>query len=596
MENQVEEIKKKLDIVKVISHFVPLKKRGRHFVTCCPFHQEKTPSFIVSPELQIFKCFGCGKGGDLFTFLQEFEKIDFREALETAAKMAGVTLTSGVGFDKAGRRRQHLLWLNKETAIFFHYILLSHPLGRNCLKYLKDRQIAVKTMKEFVLGFAPADDNLLIHFLRKKGFTDQDLVDGGCFLRGQSNSLYNRFKNRLIFPLFNHRGEICGFSGRILPGAAQDQAKYINSPETEIYHKSELVYGLNLSQNFIRQTRTCLVTEGEFDMISPYQAGIKNGVAVKGTAFTEDQLRLLYRFSDTLILALDTDFAGNTAILRSIELADKMGFDLKVLDLSPRFKDPDEAVRGDLAFFQDRLAHCLSVGDFVINWAVKLYGVDSVRGKKQVLDLSLPVIAKISNTVIRSDYLKKLADVLNSEPEAVFQEFQKRLSLSTLPVTTSAIDVHRPADISQTNLKEKLEERLLALILLTKSPRLVARRVSKQYQFTTRRFRSLLEKLLVVDKYSPATFQSQLSSELTGVFQNVYLESHNFDFDTYRLNLEIKKLINQLTIIEVKEQLRQLAAEITQLEKNDPDNRQKTLEIKYNKLLVKLSQLQCRRP
>ena len=245
MENQVEEIKKKLDIVNVISKFITLKKRGRTHMACCPFHQEKTPSFTVSPELQIFKCFGCGKSGDVFTFIQEFEKVDFREALEITAKMAGVTLIRSSNYNQEESHKKRLFSLNFEIAKFFHYILLTHPLGKNCFDYLKNRGLSIKTIKEFVLGFAPDKDDLILNYLKKKNFTENEINNSGCFSKSQYGRTYNRFKNRLIFPLFNHRGDICGFSGRVLPGADKNQAKYINSPETEIYHKSDLVYGLN---------------------------------------------------------------------------------------------------------------------------------------------------------------------------------------------------------------------------------------------------------------------------------------------------------------------------------------------------------------
>ncbi len=590
MENQVEEIKKKLDIVNVISKFITLKKRGRTHMACCPFHQEKTPSFTVSPELQIFKCFGCGKSGDVFTFIQEFEKVDFREALEITAKMAGVTLVRSSNYNQEESHKKRLFSLNFEIAKFFHYILLTHPLGKNCLDYLKNRGLSIKTIKEFVLGFAPDKDELILNYLKKKNFTENEINNSGCFSKSQYGRTYNRFKNRLIFPLFNHRGDICGFSGRILPGADKNQAKYINSPETEIYHKSDLVYGLNLSKDAIRESRTCLVSEGEFDMISPYQAGIKNIVAVKGTAFTENQLRLLNRFCDSLILALDSDFAGNTAALRSIELADSLDFDIKVLDLSPKFKDPDEAVIKDLEFFKTRLQKVLPVWDFVIHSAVKQFGTDSPHGKKQVLALCLPFISKINNAVIRSDYLKKLANTLDSDINAVDQESKKYSQ------TTKTENI-APISLSEKNtIEEKLEEKLFTLILYAKKPHLVAQKISQKYEFIFPRFQNLLKLLVKEKKYHPSSFQAKLSPEMMAVFQNIYLEALNLDFDSFRVNGEIKKIINQLQIQKIKSELKQLSQQIAAAEDNDQNNTSKMLEIRYNKLLVNLSKLQCQHP
>ena len=582
METEVEEIKKKLDIVNVIGKFITLKKRGRTYMACCPFHNEKTPSFTVSAELQIFKCFGCGKAGDIFTFIEEFEKVDFREALEITAKMAGVTLKKSDNYNYEESQKKRLYLLNQEICKFFNYILLSHTLGQNCLDYLKNRNLSTTTIKEFMLGFAPSNDDLLLNYLKKKEFTQKEIISSGVFSNSQYGRPYNRFKNRLVFPLLNHRADVCGFSGRILPDADKNQAKYINSPETEIYHKSDMVFGLNLSKNNIRETQTCLITEGEFDMISPYQAGIKNIVAVKGTAFTTGQLQLLKRFCSTLILALDSDIAGNTAALRSIELADSMDFDIKVLDLSPKFKDPDEAVNGDIEFFKTRLNQVLPVWDFVINSAVKRYGVDSIKGKKEIIALCLPFISKINNEVIKSDYLKKLADVLGSDINSVFAESKKYLQPSSAPV------IQQTVKEPQNTFEEKLEERLFTLILYAKKPHLVAHKISSKYEFLTPRFQTIFQKLLKFKKYSPQKLQTKLPPELISVYETLYLESQNQDYDSFRLNLEIKKIINQLKTQKIKQEIEVLSKQIG-------DDGEKELEIRYNKLLASLKDLQIKK-
>ena len=296
MDNQVEEIKSKINIVDIINRYVTLKKRGHNHIACCPFHGEKTPSFTVSEELQIYKCFGCGVSGDVFSFLENFEKISFREALEELAPLAGVTLTKSVAYSKEELVKKTLLSINEQVAKFYNYILLSHPLGKTALDYVLNRGITLKTLKEFNIGFSPQNPQLLVNFLTKKGFKTNDLIASGTFGVSQyNNRLYDRFQDRLVFPLSNFRGQILGFSGRILPSSKnQNLAKYINSPETEIYHKSHNLFGLHLAKEAIKNQNSVIITEGEFDMISPYQIGIKNIVAIKGTAFTEDQLHLTY--------------------------------------------------------------------------------------------------------------------------------------------------------------------------------------------------------------------------------------------------------------------------------------------------------------
>ena len=364
MESEVEEIKKKLDIVDVINHYLPLKKRGRHYLANCPFHSEKTPSFTVSPELQIFKCFGCGKAGDIFTFVEEYEHVDFKDALEDLAKMAGVTLKKDPQITQIDHRRKRLIELNHQVARFYNYILTTHPLGKNALDYILKRGIALETIKLFKIGFSPPSAALIVNYLHKKGFLDDELIATGTFGFSQyhARQMYDRFQGRLTFPLSDFRDRILGFSGRILPGStASNAAKYINSPETDIYHKSQMLFGLNLAKESIKKNNSVLVVEGEFDLISPFQQGVTNIVALKGTAFTSDQLQLLHRYTDNLILGLDSDFAGNNAARKSIELADSMEFDIKVLDLGTTFKDPDEAIQTDPVFFQNQLQNPIPI-------------------------------------------------------------------------------------------------------------------------------------------------------------------------------------------------------------------------------------------
>ena len=354
MENQVEEIKKKLDIVEVINKYVPLKKRGRHYVACCPFHQEKTPSFVVSTELQIYKCFGCGKAGDVFSFVQEYNRIDFREALEDLAKMAGVKLIQSVKMTQEESKKKILYEINREAAKFYHYILTKHSLGKEALEYLHNRELKEDTIKKFMIGFSPKDSRLVVNYLLKKGYKIEEMVATGSFGVSQYNrkQIYDRFQDRVIFPQIDFRERIVGFSGRILPTATnKNLAKYINSPETDVYHKSQMLFGLNLAKEAVKKENWALVVEGELDMISPYQIGMENVVAIKGTALTEDQLHLMSRYTDTIILGLDSDFAGNKASIRSIELAEKMGFEIKVLDLEGKYKDPDEAIKNNPDFF-----------------------------------------------------------------------------------------------------------------------------------------------------------------------------------------------------------------------------------------------------
>lgn len=603
MDNQVEEIKQKLNIVDVINRFTPLKKRGRNHIACCPFHGEKTPSFTVSEELQIFKCFGCGKSGDVFTFVQEYERIDFREALTELAAMAGIVLKKSEFDNKQDSRKKVLNDLNAQVEKFYQYMLLTHPLGKNALDYVLKRGISFATIKQFGLGYSPENPAIAVNFLTKKGYKIDDLIASGTFGKSQYNSrIYDRFQGRLTFPLSDYRGRILGFSGRMLPTTKnQDSGKYINSPETEIYHKSFNLFGLHLAKDFIRQQNAVIVTEGEFDMISPFQAGIKNIVAIKGTAFTEEQLQLLRRYTDTLILGLDSDFAGSNASRKSIELADSMEFDIKVLTLGDKYKDPDEAVRGDVEFFKNQLDQTVSIWDFIIQSQIKINNPDTIKGKKEILNIVLPFLVKIKNSVIRSDYLKKLANEIGSDYEALLEESKKIPKTSPAPTkTTAGLDINaatpKPDAIIEPSKTQKFEELLLTLIIGAKNPAKVAQKVSSQLSRLQDHVFSIIgENLLKIDEFDPKSFEDLLPAEIKPVFQSIYMETTTNPIESHQRLLEVQKAIAILDSFYLKDRLNFVSSQIAQLESLGNDQQLAEAEKEYNRLLSELSKVQIKK-
>ncbi|MFA5828732.1 MAG: DNA primase [Candidatus Shapirobacteria bacterium] len=596
MENQVDEIKQKIDIVNVISAYLPLKKRGRHYVTNCPFHGEKTPSFLVSPELQIFKCFGCGKAGDAFTFLQEYEHISFRESLEQLAKIAGVKLQQNEDISREEAAKKILIEINSHVAKFYNYILLSHPLGQKALDYVLDRGVTRESIKLFQIGFAPTDSRLIANFLQKKGYTIRELLSTGTFGQSQykSGGFYDRFQGRLTFALTDYRDRVLGFSGRILPFAPnQNMAKYINSPETEIYHKSQMLFGLNLAKEAIRTKSSVVIVEGEFDMISPYQIGIQNIVALKGTAFTQDQLQLLKRYTDTLILGLDSDFAGNNAAKKSIELADNLGFDIRVIDLEGKYKDPDEAVKADPDFFRSRLSKAVPIWDFIIDSSIKNFGIATSRGKSQIMAAVLPFLARISDAVTKSDYLGKLANRVGSKEEAVVAESAKYSSYSKSNITVSAPVSATPSGPPK---KEKLEEILLILIISCRDPSKVAKKHAADLSlFDTPRFKTIADTLQKTKKFDPKTFRDTLPPEIRDTFQSLFIAAESQNFESGKKTREIKKTISQLNIIYLKDKLNNLSTVIANSENSDDEVDLKSIESEYNQLLAKLAAFQSQK-
>ncbi len=596
MESQVEEIKKKLDIVDVINRMLPLKKRGRHFIACCPFHQEKTPSFTVSPEMQIFKCFGCSKGGDVFTFYQEFNRVDFREALEELAKIAGVKLKTN--FDEGqNKNRKKILEINNEVAKFYHYMLMTHPLGTVAKKYVMDRGIKEETIKQFGVGFCPEQTSLIVNYLKKKGFSENEMIMTGTFGKSNyGNRLYDRFMGRLVFPLIDFRGQILGFSGRVLPGAnpavAGQMAKYINSPETEIYHKSQMVFGLNLAKDFIRKENAVIVVEGEFDMISPFAADIKNIVAVKGTAFTEEQLQLLRRYAETLILALDADFAGNHAAIRSIELAEKLDFDIKVVDLLGQFKDPDEAVRADPKWFKQRVTAAISIWDFIINSAVATFGVETIKGKKEILNMVLPFISRIKSEVIRSDYLHKLATMIGSDTESIKKEMERKDS--NFKLQTSNREMIKTILIEKEpkqDRRDEMEERLMTLIMGAKNKVKVAKRVDENLKFATIKWQKIME-LILRDKIDWEKPLNKVPEELKDIFGGTFLTAEAQDLEPIRRKREINKMMAKLITIDLKKEIIESAQKIGKYEREENQEELDRAEKENIAALFKLSKWQ----
>src|SRR3972149_8371063 len=332
MSGTIEEIKAKADIVQIISERITVKKAGKHFKALCPFHGEKSPSFMISPELQIYKCFGCGEGGDVISFLEKYEGMDFNEAIKYLSDKTGVKLDSGSFQPK--KDKEKIIEINDLASKYYNYLLLKHELGKNALKYLLEvRKLTIDTIKYFKIGFSPNNQKIFeSFFINKKGLKNKDLVSAGiCYER--YGRVFDGFSDRIVFPLFDHRGNTVGFSGGILPNSKPDLAKFINTPETPAYHKSEVLFGLNFTKNDIKKAGLAIVTEGEFDMIFPWQRGVKNIVAIKGSALTEAHANLLGRFTKKITLALDSDFAGNAAAKRGIEVAQKMGLKVNVCQL-----------------------------------------------------------------------------------------------------------------------------------------------------------------------------------------------------------------------------------------------------------------------
>src|SRR3989344_4514525 len=454
--DDLELIKEKINIVDLISEYIPLKKAGVNFKANCPFHQEKAPSFMVSPERQIFHCFGCDVGGDIYKFVMEKEGLEFKDALELLAQKAGVVLKNR---SPKSSKTEKLFLINQKASQFYNYLLTTHPLGKKALEYLKKRGLKDETIKEFNLGYAPLSWESLTKFLKKRGFSTQDLVLSGLCVPSQTGC-YDRFRGRVIFPLIDVRGRIIGFSGRILDSG---EPKYINSPQTPIFDKRSFLLGLNLTKGEIKGKDEAIVVEGEMDMILSYQEGVKNIVASKGTALTEEQIEALKKYTQNISLCFDTDLAGDSASRRGIEIADRSGMNIKVIEVKGS-KDPAETILKDKSVWEDAVKNAIPIYDYYLSSAERRYDIKSTTGKKAVLNELLPIWDKISNPIEKDRYIERLAsllltkeDLLRIELEAFSKGEIKPQMLNTTPPSKE-----EPKSIDRRKL---LEDYLLSLLL-----------------------------------------------------------------------------------------------------------------------------------
>ncbi len=456
MENQIEEVKRKTNIVSIVSDHVALKKKGRNFVGLCPFHSEKTGSFMVNEELQIYKCFGCGAGGDVIKFLMEVEGLDFSEALEKLANKAGVKLVERKNEDKDGKRE--LLEVHNLAAEYYHYLLTKHAAGEVARKYLEGRGIKEKLIETFKMGYAlPEWDGLSSYLVEKKKYRPEVLVAAGLASSGKGR-IYDRFRGRVIFPLYDISGRVVGFSGRILPEFTKDEeAKYINSPETEIYHKSKMLFGLTVARNEAKKKNRVVIVEGELDMINSFAAGVTETVAIKGSALTEEMMDILSRLTPNVILALDADAAGEAAMKRSIEGAEKRGLSIKMVEIVGG-KDPDEIARKKPREWVEMVEKAVPIYEFFFNKAIAKWGSDSVEGIGKIVKEVVPYLAKIENSVIREVWAKKLAERVGVDKQRVYEEIEKVRSGRPSP------PVEKPEE-GPVNGRKALDLKVMGLLL-----------------------------------------------------------------------------------------------------------------------------------
>lgn len=423
-DNILDQILDRCDIVEVISGYIPLKRLGRNYKALCPFHHEKTPSFVVNPDKGIFHCFGCGAGGNAFSFVMKYERLEFPEVARMLAKKAGVALPEYTAADpaKSDSALSGIYKAHELATAYFQNILVS-PQGKETKDYLAKRGVKNDTAARFKLGFSADSWDGLLTYLKKKGLGEAIIERSGLIIpKSDGTGYYDRFRKRLIFPIFDQKDRVIAFGGRVLDDTLP---KYMNSPETPIYNKSKTLFGLNLTKRHIGEKDAAVIVEGYMDLLIPYQGGINNIIASCGTALTQDHIRFIKRHSRNIIMVYDSDKAGEMATLRNLDILLAEDMNVKIAEL-PKGYDPDSFVnKNGAAAFAKILAGPTGLFEYKLSRLISYHKGDTIESKVRIAGEMLMTIAKVNNDVLRSAYVKRLAESLGLDETSLRTELAK---------------------------------------------------------------------------------------------------------------------------------------------------------------------------
>jgi len=554
MDNAIEEIKNRLNIVEVIGSYIKLSKTGANFRAVCPFHSEKKPSFFVSPVRQIWHCFGCGAHGDIFGFIMQIEGVEFGDALRILAQKAGVELKRQTPeYLQLKSERQRLYEICEWATRFFEKQLEESNAGKEAKKYLLGRGMSEDSIKNWRVGYAPDVWQGLSDFLASSGYKKEDVEKAGLGLTSEKGSFYDRFRGRIIFPVFDLNSQAIGFGGRIFKEKDKTEiAKYVNTPNTLLYDKSRVLYGLNKAKLDIRKKDACVLVEGYTDVIMLSQAGFENVVATSGTALTPYQLKILKRYSENIFTAFDMDVAGDSATKRGIDLAQTMGFNIKVL-LMPEGSDPADIIAKNPSDWEKISENAKSILSFYFDTTFSRQDSKNPEGKKAISKILLPVIKRIPNSIERSFWVQELARKLGVKEEAVTEELKKvKLSEDALGLEPEEI-----VNLPSKSRKELLEEKLTALIL--RSP--------ENFNLLNKNDLELFSPQIsqIIGCFRKNKSLDKLTSELVGLANYLSLKSE-IEEEEIDAEAEFKDCLREFRCLEIKNKLEKISKDIKSAE------------------------------
>lgn len=570
----IEEIKSKLDIIEVIGGYIKLKKAGANYRALCPFHSEKTPSLFVSPARQIWHCFGCNSGHSIFDFVMKIEGVEFGDALRMLAQRTGVDLKPVRAELKT--KRQRLYEICELAAKFFEKQLEGSAKGKKAKSYLLNRGIKGESISRWRLGWAPDTWRSLTDFLVSKGYKKEEIERMGLAIKNEQGKFYDRFRGRIMFPVFDLHSQVVGFGGRTLK-KDKKIAKYMNIPNTLLYDKSRILYGLDKAKVEIRKNEFCVLVEGYIDVVMAHQIAMKNIVATSGTALTPYQLSILKRYSDNLVLAFDMDIAGDAATKRGIDLAQSAGFNIKVVKL-PRDKDPADVISKKSDQFKKLVAKSLSILDFYFQNALSQFDKKTPEGKKEISKVLLPLIGRIPNKIEQSFWIQQLAQKLSVKEKYIEEELKKVKLDKDFDVEIVPSESEHPA-LRKTRM-ELLEERAITLVL--KAPQHSGLFDEKLVSLFSSNAQKILQNL---DK------PKKLSPEMANFLSFLGLRAEVEEIDEKDILPEIEFCLKEIQTITVREKLDKISLEIKKAEDEKDLEKVEKLTQKFNRWTKKVTSI-----
>src|SRR3989338_3434078 len=620
MHSPIDEIKSKLDVVEVIQGYIRLSKAGRNYRALCPFHSEKTPSFSVSPERQMWYCFGCQKGGSIFDFVMAIEGIEFGEALKILAQRAGVELKK---IDpklcaKWRTEKTRLYGICELAARFFEKQLEAGKTGLLVQKYLKERGLKPKTIQEWRLCFSPASNasrsdagwplkwRSLSDFLGGRGYGEEEIFKTGLSVKKdeiprptssltkskaggqdtkyqiQNTNSYDRFRHRIIFPIFDLNGAVVGFSGRIF---GEGEPKYLNTSNTLIYDKSRILYGLDKAKLYIRKENLCVLVEGQMDVLMSHQAGVKNTVACSGTALTEEHLKIIKRYTDNLATAFDMDLAGETATKRSVDLAISFGFDARIIQM-PANQDPADCLKNNSSLWPQLIKKAGSIMEFYFSAAFSKFNPALAQGKKEIAKILLPVIKKIPNKIEQAHWVQELGKRFQTDEKILMEEMKKTKDLSRgqSPINSGAAPSSFEKNGGSPRINSnRLEEYLFSLFW--SQPELINDfKNQPSYLFVNPELANAFKKIKKLKTINQDALKENISVDLADRINFLVFKKEIEPTENFSPKKEIEFCFAQLKSRFFRQKLTQLNLAIREAERRKDKSALKDLTEEFNKL------------